>query len=294
MFRGRDRTLREQKMLGEGELEFFASGRAPCVVALHGFGGTAAELRPVLDEVAGAGFAVDAALLAGHGRRVEELQDATFETWVEGARARVRAAAQAHGRVVLLGFSLGSLVAMQLAGDAPEGLAGLVVMGNALTLAAHTSVPCALWQRLGRAVPDLYMLKPRAGDLVNRGRMRSLVTFDRHPLRAAFEVYRAGVRVRAAVGRIVAPTLVLHGRRDIVCPWKNATWLAEHIGTRNVRVRIFEQSAHVLACDGECDDVAREVVRFVTSLVPHGGSSAGAELGAVLGLGQPTSSRKSD
>jgi carboxylesterase len=263
MFRSRDRTLREQKMLGEGELEFFAHGRAPCVVALHGFGGTAAELRPVLDAVARAGFAVDAALLAGHGTRVEELQDATFETWLEGARARVRAAALAHGRVVLLGFSLGSLLAMQIAGDAPEGLVGLVVMGNALTLAAHTSLPFALWQRLGRIMPDLYLLKPRAGDLVDRRAMHSLVTYDRHPLRAAFEVYRAGARVRGGVGRIASPTLVLHGRRDLVCPWKNAHWLAEHIGTRDVRVRIFDKSGHVLACDGECDDVGREVVAFL-------------------------------
>jgi carboxylesterase len=263
MLVSRHRTLREQKMLGEGELEFFARGRAPCVVALHGFGGTAAELRPVLDAVARAGFAVDAALLAGHGTRVEQLQDATFETWLQGARARVRTAALAHGRVVLLGFSLGSLLAMQIAGEAPEALAGLVVMGNALTLATHTSLPFALWHRLGRVVPDLYLVKPRAGDLVDRRAMRTLVTYDRHPLRAAFEVYRAGSRVRRVVGHIVSPTLVLHGRRDLVCPSRNAQWLAEHIGTRDVRVRIFDQSGHVLACDGECDEVGREVVAFL-------------------------------
>jgi carboxylesterase len=266
MFRNRERTVREQKMLGEGELEFFAGGRAPCVVALHGFGGTAAELRPVLDAVASAGYAVDAALLAGHGRRVEELQDATFEAWVGGARARVREAARAHGRVVLFGFSLGSLVAMQIASDVPDGLAGLVVLGNALTLRGATSIPLGLWHRSGAPMPDVYMLKPQPGDLVDRRAMGSLVTFDRHPLRAALEVYRAGARVRGVIRRIACPTLVLHGRRDLVCSWRNAVWLAEHVGTRDVSVRIFERSAHVLACDGERDEVAREVVGFLGRL----------------------------
>jgi carboxylesterase len=266
MFRDRPRTLREQKMLGSGELEFFAGGRAPCVVALHGFGGTAAELRPVLDSIARAGYAVDAALLAGHGSRVEELQDATFDAWVEGARARVREAVANYHRVVLFGFSLGSLVAMQLASDPPAGLAGLVVLGNALTLRGHTSVPFALWEMTGAAMPDVYMLKPQAGDLVDGVAMGSLVTYDRHPLRAALEVYRAGARVREVVGRIACPSLVLHGRRDRVCSWKNATWLAERIGSRDVSVRIFEKSAHVLACDGEREEVASEVVRFLARL----------------------------
>jgi esterase/lipase len=48
-----------------------------------------------------------------------------------------------------------------------------------------------------------------------------------------------------------------------VCPWKNAAWLAAHLGTKDVTVRLFEKSAHVLAWDSERDDVAAEVVRFL-------------------------------
>jgi carboxylesterase len=265
MFRDRAQTVRHQKMLGVGPCEYFAPGKAPVVVAFHGFGGTAAELLPMLQAVADAGFSVDAALLAGHGGRVEDLQEQTLDTWVDAARTHAHAVASQHGRAILLGFSLGSLIAMQLASERPDWLAGLVVLGNALTLRALTSVPFAIWTRLGQRMPDAYMLKPpgRAGDLVDPSLMGSLVTFDRHPLRSALEVYRAGPRVRAVVDRIVCPTLVLHGRRDAVCSWENATWLGDHLGSRDVRVRIFERSAHVLACDGERVEVAREVVDFV-------------------------------
>jgi len=259
-------------MLGEGERELFASGRAPCVVALHGFGGTAAELRPLLDAIAQAGFALDAALLPGHGTRVEELQEATFAGWLEAARDRARAALRRHGRVVLLGFSLGSLLAMELASERPEGLAGLVVLGSALTLRFPTGAALALCERLGRPAPDVYLLKPRAGDLVDPAAMHTLVTYDRHPLRSALEVYRAGARVRALVGRIACPTLILHGRRDAVCSWRNAAWLAERIGAEDVSVRVFERSAHVLACDGERDAVAGEVTAFVERLAPRSAS----------------------
>jgi carboxylesterase len=266
MFRSRDQTLREQSMHGDGPLELFAEGRAPALVAFHGFGGTAAELMPVLRATAAEGFAVDAAVLPGHGTRSTDLQDQTFETWLAGARSRATAAAAKHGRVVLLGFSMGSLLALQLASERPPWLVGLAALGNAVTVRPHTSVPLGLWDRSGRLMPDLYLRKPFAADLVDPALMDKVVTYDRHPLRAALEVYRAGERVRAVVGRVDCPTLVLHGRRDHVCHWKNAPWLAGHVGSRDVSVRIFEQSAHVLACDREREEVAAEVVRFMKRL----------------------------
>jgi carboxylesterase len=255
-------------MMGTGERELFADGEAPCVVAFHGFGGTAAEIRPLLDSIAGTGYAVDAALLAGHGTRVEALQAATFDAWLAGARSRMRLAHERYGRFVLLGFSMGSLVAMELASEQPPGLAGLVVLGCALTLTAPMSVPFGVWQRLHLPLPDAYLLKPLAGDAVDPAALDLLVTYDRHPIRAAYEVYRAGPRVRALVPRITCPTLVLHGRQDHVCSWKNATWLAEHLGSHDVDVRIFERSAHVVACDAERGEVARETLRWLGRLAP--------------------------
>lgn len=269
MFASRRRTLAEQAMLGRGDAAFSAPGRAPALVAFHGFGGTAAEIRPVLDAVVRAGYAVDAALLPGHGTRVEDLQDLRFDDWLEGARQRTRTLIAEKGRAVVLGFSLGSLLALEIASEANPGVAGVIAMGNALTLAAHTSVPLGIADRLGIAMPDAYLTKPRSGDLVDPAAMGDLLSYDRHPLRSSLEVYRAGRRVKARVGRIACPALVLHGRRDHVCPWQNAVWLADHLRKgvcHDVTVRIFERSAHVLACDGERDAVAGEIVQFLGRL----------------------------
>jgi carboxylesterase len=270
MIEARKRTLRTQRILGHGPREIFARGRGPCLVGFHGFTGTAAELRPVLDAAAHAGFAVDGGLLPGHGTLPTDLQPKTFDDWVESGRERVRAAIASHERVVLLGFSLGTLVAMQLASEAPSlatgagrAIAGLVVLGNALTLGVGSSGPLGLWARSRMPMPDWYLVKPRPGNMVDKSHDDELVTYDRHPLRAALEVYRAGPRVRRVVGSIGSPTLILHGRRDIVCPVQNAAWLAEHLGTRDSTVRIFDGSAHVLALDAERDDVTREVLAFL-------------------------------
>jgi carboxylesterase len=253
-------------MFGRGDIEFFAPGGSPCVVALHGFGGTAAEVRPLLESISSAGYAVDAAVLPGHGTDPKDLQNVTFDDWVAATRARARAAAERHGRFVLLGFSLGSLIAMHLAAEGDSqfpGLVGLVLLGNALRLEPLTSAALAALSRLGSLVPDLYVRKPGPGDLLDKSALAALVTYDRHPLRAAVETYRAGARVRRVVNRITSRALILHGRRDRVCPWSNAVWLADHIGSKDVSVRIYERSGHVLACDFEREEVAREVCAFL-------------------------------
>jgi len=280
---GRARTAATQRMLGNGgPREIFVKGGDLCVVAFHGFTGTAAEVRPLLTAAADAGYSVDAACMAGHGTRPEDLQDKDFDAWLAPARERVRAAVEAHGRVVLLGFSLGSLVAMQIASERPAGLAGLVVLGNALTLTPGSRWPLKLWELSRRPMPDIYLVKPQPGDLVDSTCEGELVTYDRHPLRAALEVYRAGPRVQRVVGGIQCPTLVLHGRRDGVCSWRNAGWLAGHLGTREVSVSIYERSAHVLAWDGERQAVARDLVQFLDRRAQVAGADrAGGSGGSV-------------
>jgi carboxylesterase len=265
MLHDRKKALRTERLLGEGEREFRREGGTPCVIAFHGFGGSASELRPMLDVLAERGYAVDATLLPGHGTRPTELQSRTFDEWVDAGRARIHHALERHERFVLLGFSLGSLVAMKLAAERPAGLAGLVAMGNALTLRAPSSL-LGLFDRFGLRMPDWYLRKPRHADLIDTSQMQKIVTYDRHPLRAALEVHRAGGRVRELARLIACPTLILHGRRDVVCHWKNAEWLAANIGSRHVKTRIFEQSAHVLCRDGEREHVAREVAEFLASL----------------------------
>lgn len=264
MIASRARTLRFARTLGPGDdAPIERDGRAPCLVAFHGFGGTTAELAPLLASVADAGFAVRAPHLPGHGTTVTELQEHSFDSWVEAARDVVRGARAAYGRVVVAGFSMGSLVATELASEVDLGAEGLIVLGNAVTLSPILALPLALFERFGIAMPDWYLVKPRAADIRDRIAMARITTYDRHPLRAAFHVYRAGRRAYARAPLVRCPTLILHGAHDHVCPAQNARRLAHRVGTHDVTVRIYDDSAHLVACDHDREAVARDVVTFL-------------------------------
>jgi carboxylesterase len=268
MFELREKTLRTQHMLGSGPREMSHTGRSPCLLAFHGFTGTASELMPLLEVVAAAGFAVEAPLLPGHGTHATDLQERTFNDWCFGAREHYARVAVKYDGVVVLGFSMGSLVAMRIASEKPARLAGLVALGNALTLYPYMSGAYAAFDGLHVPIPDAYLVKVSHADALDRVAAEKVVTYDRFPLRAVREVVRGGVFMRGEVSTITCPTFIGHGQRDHVCPPKNATWLKAHIGSTDVTLRTYPRSAHMVAIDYDHAAVASDVTAFLLAQRP--------------------------
>lgn len=264
MIVGRRHTERFGCLVGtDSGAPFLQAGRAPCVVAFHGFTGTTSEIRPLLDRLADRGYAVHAPLLPGHGSTPAHLQQATFAAWVAAMKRELVAAQNHYGRVVLCGFSLGSLVALELAADNPGGLVGLVLLGNAVRLTAPIHAALGFVDRSNWTLPDWYLLKLWSSDVRDPEQKKRIASYDRDPLRAALEVYRAGRRVEPRLSLVTPPTLIVHGGRDRVCPPSNVRLVAERLGTTDVETRIYPESAHLVAADVDRHFVSEHVACFV-------------------------------
>lgn len=267
MIVGRKHTDRHGKINGSADGAVVVKpGRSPCVVAFHGFTGTTSEIRPMLDALSDRGFAIRAPLLSGHGTHPGDLQDVTFDALCNDMQREVDAAFGEHDAVVIAGFSLGSLVAMELAARAPRGLAGLVLLGNALTLNPPIAAALGFFDRRGWELPDWYLLKLWSADVKDPEQKSRINHYDRDPLRAALEVYRGGQRVLPRLSQITCPTLILHGARDRVCPVSNVELARRSLGTTEVRTRVYAKSAHLIAADHDRAEVADTVAGFVQAL----------------------------
>lgn len=233
--------------------------------ALHGFSGSPGELSFLLDRVEAAGFAVHAPTLPGHGTSPRDLQERTFEDWFAHAREELIAFHAQHEQVVVCGFSMGSLVALALAADEStrEHVSGLVLVGCALRLSPGLRAAFRVAQVTKVRLPDVYLARPFGPDIRDKTLASAIGGYDRHPVRAAMEVYRAGQRLRARLAQVTCPTLALHGERDRVCSVEGSHDLVSLLGTRDVRVRTYARSAHMLALDHDREEVARDVIAFL-------------------------------
>ena len=115
--------------------------RTPICLALHGLGGTPEELRLPLAAIRAAGVTTEAPLLPGHGSTEAAYLTSCYADWRALALERYRALC-ARGPVLLLGYSLGGLLALEavrraVLGGLPEPV-GLIVLSTPLSFAVSS------------------------------------------------------------------------------------------------------------------------------------------------------------
>ena len=230
-----------------GTLE--AHGASPSVLALHGFGATPQEVELAVAVARDLGLRALAPLLPGHGLSVEELARTRFEDWRSAAERALRQVAPERGPVIVVGSSMGSLLALDLAASFPEQVVGVAALAPAIRLAwPFPSLALALVSAL--RIPDFTI--PKSGpDIRDAGGRGSQVTYARQPAYAGNEVRLAGRRVRARLAEIRCSAFIAHGKLDHVCPVANARHVYAELGTPRAEkeLLVLPRSYHIITRD---------------------------------------------
>ncbi|MBX3181509.1 MAG: alpha/beta fold hydrolase [Polyangiaceae bacterium] len=256
--------------LGAGDPSTRVSeGKAPALLALHGFGGTPVEVE-LLVEVAGRlGLAARAPLLPGHGTHPRDLGRTRYRDWLRGAEDALSELFTAHGEapVIVCGLSMGSLLALELSLRYPERVARLVLLANALWLRSpFPERALAFADRLG--LPDFQVPK-QASDLGDPAARRTHLTYAAQPLHAAISLHRAAKALRPRLSEVTCPTFIVHGARDRLCPVANADRAARGLTSAEVEVLILPRSHHILTRDVERSELAERLTASLRPLTAH-------------------------
>jgi pimeloyl-ACP methyl ester carboxylesterase len=180
------------------------AGSGPTVVLLHGNGEDARIFDAIVPHLAGYRLVIMEA--RGHGRTPEgeaPITIAHLAKDVDAAMAVAEADGLAAGRGVIVGFSDGANVAMELAIHRPERVDGLVLIGgnyqpSGMKPLVHAWIVLG-W--VGLAVASLVSKRAR-----RRARVWGLMVGQ--PRISETELAQIGV-----------PTLVVAGERDIITPY---------------------------------------------------------------------------
>jgi carboxylesterase len=254
---------------GPFELPGRAGGR-DAVLLLHGLTGSTFELRPIAERLHQAGFRCLAPLMAGHGGAPGALVGLSFNAWVAKAARDLERLAGAR-RTVVVGCSMGALVACVLAHEHPGRVDGLVLLAPALEL----SWPGRLAALLGRVGLSRVIVPKVAGSDVRDPEMRRRNPgLSGVPLGAVTELTRLAAQVDRQLPGIAAPTLVLIGGHDHTVTLAGARRLARRLGSGPTSVHVLPESQHLVGIDVEQSRCADEVLAFVEALSVPGQRSA--------------------
>jgi carboxylesterase len=247
----------------------YIPGPGPGVVCLHGFTGTPYEVAPLARGLAGAGFAVAAPMLAGHGDTAAALAATRWQDWLASAEAAFdRLQAQVGGRrMAVVGFSMGGLLALRLACTRPGAIAALVLMSVPLRLPEWQTFIIRSFGRLPGFLrrSRLASVPKRGGSDVTEPRARQEnPSLTEMPLGGLSELVSLATVVRQDLGSIQIPALVAHGERDRTVPQNASFELAGSLASATVERLWLPRSGHLLAVDVEGAQLGEAVIRFLT------------------------------
>ncbi len=232
------------------------------VLVLHGFTGNPSSVRGLAEAFAVAGFAVELPRLPGHGTHVDDLIETRWSDWrAEGERAHT-ALVRRCDRVVVAGLSMGGALTCQLAVD-HDDVAGIVCINTPMQVPPELAEGLRALTEAGQETMDSI-----GGDIADP-EMREL-SYDKTPLRPLLSMIEAGDELRAQLGAIRCPALIMTSPQDHVVNPADSDLLAAAVSGPVERVTLA-RSFHVATVDYDRELIREEAVAFAQRSVGSSG-----------------------
>ncbi|HEY3445333.1 MAG TPA: alpha/beta fold hydrolase [Myxococcales bacterium] len=226
------------------------------VLLLHGFTSSVRTVDGLAPRLEAAGLAYKIPVMRGHGTRYQDLAGVRAQDWYDDAEAALLELAKSVDKVVVVGLSMGGLVALNLAMRHPDKIAGVVTLAAALRFQDPLAPVAPALSRFVKSWPS-----PEAF------RDQSLKhTSQNYPkfMTAAFGELLAYAReTERRLPQVKVPICVVHSKRDQVVKPLAANLIYRDVGSEHREIHWFFKSGHEMGQDCERDAVFDTVMEFV-------------------------------
>lgn len=223
------------------------------VLCIHGFTGGPFEVEPFADFLVDqTDWIVEIPTLPGHGEKLA-LKSISAESWMMEAELALKGLKKVADRIIVVGFSMGGLIAMYLA--MRYKVDRLVL----LSAAAKYISPAQIFVEVQDAMRDVLAGKIAENASFHLYEYKLMNT----PISSAVEFLRVVKMVQPYYDKIKVPVCIVQGGKDSVVPASAADFIYDHIGSAEKHMIHSEMGKHLICYSDDCDDWFREVLEFM-------------------------------
>jgi carboxylesterase len=218
-----------------------------CLV-LHGFAGDIRDVLPLAQALREAGYHVECPTLEGHGADRRRLAQSTRHDWLRSAEEAYKRLAMRADPIVVIGFSMGGLLAFHVASRHP------------VRLLITINTPYHYWD-VRQAFRNL------REDFATHSR-RYVNGLVKIPLRSMLQFRRLLAETKPLLPSIRVPYVLLQSRRDDTVRPTSAEHLAKNVAAEaGARITWYHNSGHMLLHSPDRDDA---IARILDAIREHG------------------------
>jgi carboxylesterase len=239
------------------------------ILILHGFTANLESVRELFGPLGRFDLKLATPLLRGHGSdSPERLRGVTWQEWLDDARRALEALTGIDGKAVVLGHSMGALLALQLAARHPELVDSVILATPPIRLASPLG--------LGR---PLHFLAPLISRFVDRWGMDAKFAdpgnaiipeqYEWAPTKTILSMFDLLEETMRIAGRVRLPALILQARHESIVLPESAEILSRALATPPEAISIvwFDKTDHQIFCDCERKAAVEAAVKFVADRI---------------------------
>jgi len=252
------------------------------VLLVHGLAGTPNEMRMLGRSLQHAGFEVHGAQLAGHCGTVDDLVATGWRDWVQSVHAQAQVLRAQVDRVVVMGLSMGAVLALEVAAERPDLIDGVCALSTSFwhdgwSMPIFTRLAFLLKpvRALGIGRRRLFLERPPYG-IRNEALRKYIVAQMRSgdsaaagllgtPWYSIIEMHALSKHVQRQLPRIQVPCLVAHSSHDDVSSLGNAELVARRV-RGPVEQLLLHNSYHMITIDSDRHLLTARVIEFVSRI----------------------------
>ncbi|AOS65121.1 alpha/beta hydrolase [Actinoalloteichus hymeniacidonis] len=244
-------------MAGAEPFNHDASGEIG-VLLCHGFTGSPQSMRGWAEHLAEAGVSVRLPLLPGHGTQWRELNRTRWQDWYDCDAEAFDELRARCGSVYVFGQSMGGTLALRLAQQRGDQIAGLALVNPSVMTLRKAIGALPLLSRVWPSLPGI------AGGIAKPGVME--IAYDRLPLRAMASLADLWRLVHADLPVVTQPMLLCTSPSDPVVEPENSEIIANRVRSEDLTRMTLSDSSHVATLDYDAPRIFERSLEFVRRL----------------------------
>ncbi len=235
------------------------------VLIVHGFRANLDFVRCLEPPLKSLGLPIRMPLLRGHGAASPAALDGvTWQDWVVDAETALQDLLTEVEQVIIVGHSMGGLVALWLAIKYEDRIDSVVVSAAAIQLTSQFA-PGRRLHWLAPLMTRMFKQWTLANTYADPTLAEGDTKYPWVPTAAIAEVFEFGQVTRERLPKVTVPTLIMQSRSDTTVAPESAEIIYQAISTPSEQKRIlwFEVTDHEMFRDCEQEKAIQAVMNYV-------------------------------
>ena len=253
------------------------------VVLIHGLLSSPAELRAYGESLAALGYPVIGVRLCGHGTSPWDLRDRSWQDWLASVRRGYEIISAFSDQVCMIGFSTGGALALRLAAEKPEKLAGVAAVSAPVKFHNRNLIFVPVLHGINKLVEWATSQEGIVPFRLNESEHPN-INYRNIPIRGLFELRRLIDDMTDRLADVTCPVMVAQGTEDRVVDVKSAHIILEKIASTDTSLHLIPSRRHGILSE-DIGGTQELMTSFLKSLDP-GEPMIGADGNTALVRGQ--------